>query len=97
MKDVTLYCIYQDRATGQGMAGIVDIHKTVSTPNQLRNIFPGIKFDHIIMEDPFQNNVSLEAFEMWFVLYVFSPALFGNFCIFILDISLAGCFPCWPK
>lgn len=61
MKDVTLYCTYQDRVAGQGMAGIADIHRAVSTPNQLRNVFPDIKFDHIIMEDSFQNQVSIDV------------------------------------
>ena len=53
IRDVTLYCTYWNRAAGQSMAGIADIHKTVSTARQLRNVFPGVQFDHIIMEEAF--------------------------------------------
>lgn len=61
INNVTLYCTYQDRTAGLGMAGIANVHRPVSTPNQLRNVFPDIKFDHIIMEDRFQNEVSLDT------------------------------------
>lgn len=61
MRDVTLYCTYQDRIAGLGMAGVADIHRAVGTSNQLRNVFPGIKFDHIIMEDPFPNKVNMDT------------------------------------
>lgn len=53
IRDVTLYCTYWNRTAGQSMAGIADIHKTVSTARQLRNVFPGVQFDHIILEEPF--------------------------------------------
>lgn len=61
IKDVTLYCTYQDRAAGQSMAGIANIHRAVSTANQLRNVFPGTKFDHIIMEDAFHDHPGIKT------------------------------------
>lgn len=61
IQDVTLYCTYQDRAAGQGMAGIADVHRAVGTVNQLRNVFPGAKFDHIIMEDSFHDHTGIET------------------------------------
>lgn len=60
IRDVTLYCTYWDRVAGQGMAGIADIHKAVNTARQLTDVFPGVKFDHIIMEDPFPDGTGAE-------------------------------------
>lgn len=51
--DVTLYCISQDEAAGRSMAGIADTHMLISRPEDLETVFDGMKFDHIVMEDPF--------------------------------------------
>lgn len=55
--DVTLYCTYQNEAAGRSMAGIADVHAPIFTPEELSTVFGGVKFDHIIMEDPFSRQV----------------------------------------
>lgn len=57
--DVTLYCAYQDKVAGQSMAGIADIHAPLQSPEELNTVFSGVKFDHIIMEDPFSRPVDI--------------------------------------
>lgn len=76
--DVTLYCVYQNEAAGRSMAGIADIHALVSGPEVLETIFNGVKFDHIVIEDPFSRPVDL----VW-LLNVFLRRLHpsGNFAL----------------
>lgn len=57
--NVTLYCVYQDRVAGQSMAGIADVHTPLQTPKALETVFSEVKFDHILMEDPFSKPVDL--------------------------------------
>ena len=57
--DVTLYCAYLDNVAGQSMAGISDIHAPLQSPEELKTVFPEVKFDHIIMEDPFSRPVDI--------------------------------------
>lgn len=59
--DVTLYCVYADRIAGLSMAGIADIHTAVGNVRQLKNVFPGTVFDHIVMEDPFPERSDMAA------------------------------------
>lgn len=58
--DVALYCVYQNEAAGRSMAGIADNHKLIRTPEELETVFDGIKFDHIVMEDPFSKPVNIQ-------------------------------------
>lgn len=58
--DVTLYCAYQDEAAGQGMAGIADIHTHIRSHKELETVFAGVKFDHIVVEDPFSKPLKLQ-------------------------------------
>lgn len=94
IRDVTLYCTYQDRTAGQGMAGIADVHKTVGTPNQLRNVFPDIRFDHIIMEDRFQNQVCIDA-----LIEILQERLEenGNFALRLSENELASAKKRYPE
>ena len=57
--NVTLYCTYQDRAAGRSMAGVADIHAPLRDSKELETVFGNIKFDHIVMEDPFSKAVSI--------------------------------------
>lgn len=59
-RDVTLYCVYQSRTAGQSMAGIADIHAPLHAAKELETVFGDIRFDHIIMEDPFSKPVSIQ-------------------------------------
>lgn len=58
--DVALYCVYQNEVAGRSMAGIADNHKLIRTPEELETVFDGIKFDHIVMEDPFSKPVNIQ-------------------------------------
>lgn len=57
--NVTLYCVYQNEATGRSMAGIADVHASVCGPEELETAFDGVKFDHVILEDPFSEPLNI--------------------------------------
>lgn len=59
--DVTLYCTYQDRIAGLGMAGVADIHTAAGTSRQLKNVFANVVFDYIILEDRFTGESDMDA------------------------------------
>lgn len=57
--DITLYCAYQNDVVGKGMAGMADIHALVRSLEELETVFTGVKFDHILMEDPFSEPIDI--------------------------------------
>lgn len=61
LTDAALYCVYEDDILGQSMAGIADVFKRIEGARDLKRIFPQLKFDHIIMEDPFRKRTEPEA------------------------------------
>lgn len=83
--NVTLYCAYQDIVAGQSMAGIADVHKPLRVPRELESVFGGVKFDHIVMEDPFSTSVDLK----W-LLHVFRARLHphGSFVLRLSEREL---------
>lgn len=92
--DVALHCVYQNETVGQSMAGIADVHTQISTPKELETVFRGVKFDHIIMEDPFSKPLDVQ----W-LLNIFFRRLqpHGSFALRLTETESAAMQKIFPK
>lgn len=92
--DITLYCAYQNDVVGKGMASIADVHTLVQSAENLETVFTGVKFDHILMEDPFP-----EPTDIRWLLNVFCSRLkpHGRIALRLTESELAAAQKQYPR